>query len=491
MDRAKFFADTPFVKSIEPDTGALHLKGYASTWTLDRDQEYVERNAFDGTIEKFLGTNPILLWQHDLEKPIGVVKAMAVDDNGLDVECFIPKPDDKEPDWTHLAYSKVKGGIVKTFSIGGFFERIHKGAKRAIQKVDLFEISVVSVPSNPDSIFAAAVKSIEGLSRPEFTVAHVQQMEQIIGMKPITDPELSMMSDDEKQARYEFLSEIYRKTGKLPPKRDAWKRVVDSKGKPIEDRTDLLLKTIREVQGKIEYDAIKAVTLSDSDESDLKSAVDGAETAIEDLEDVLTRITGIDFDADEADANGEGVSDSTKSALAVAVKGARALVTETRELLETKKGRVLSRENERRLRAMRNEIDAILAQVASADERQEEEHDGDGSTTSIERRDTEVETLEDDLAELLAPNERLADDGMIERSDDGGKSWVPVWDSKARPTNLRKGDGDRMCSNCIHWRAPGGNTSRAGYCRKYNYPTRGDQLSDGFSAKGDTSGGKD
>lgn len=395
-DQAEFYADVPFHKSAHQGSGDLVLKGYASTWTLDRDQEYVERDAFDGTIEKFLGTNPILLWQHDLEKPIGVVKGMSLDDNGLDVEAFIPRPDDREPDWTHLAYNKVKSGIVKTFSIGGFFNRIHKGAQRAISKVDLFEVSVVSVPSNPDSIFAAAVKSVAGGRRPELTGAHMQQMAMLIGMQPVSDPEIAVMSADEKYARYEFLCEIYRKTGKLPPAYDAWEKVVDGKGRPVLDRLDRVLSLKAMVDGMVFSEKDSAAVAVDVPGDEV---IGGIEETVREMKDVLL-----------GDDN-------------------------------VKKGRVLSRANEQRLRRMRDEIDTILAQI---------------------RRDSEQDEEDDENGD--------------------GKGRLAL-DTKARPTNLRAGTDTESCSNCQFWRAPTGGGDN-GFCEKFNFPTTGDQLSDGFEAKG-------
>jgi HK97 family phage prohead protease len=500
-DRAKFFADTPFVKSVADGSGDLILKGYASTWTLDRDQEYVERGAFDGTVEKFLQTNPILLWQHDLEKPIGVVKSMMVDDNGLDVECYVPRPDDREPDWAHLAYNKVKAGIVKTFSIGGFFQRVHKGAKRAIEKVDLFEVSVVSVPSNPDSIFAAAVKSIEGGSRPDLTTQHTSQMAQLLGMHPVTDPELAMMDSDEKYQRYEFLAEIYRKTGKMPPAFDAWEKVTNEKGRPVFDRLDKVLSLKALVDGSVFSDTAKhsrvvvtkqpTVELADDEKQTIVDAVDALDSAANDLEGVLEKALGINFDTGEPDESGDE-PDTARSTLQITVNAAKAAVAEAKDVLGgedgEKRGRVLSRANERRLRQMRGEIDSILSQLREDEEiERENAAAADDSPTASHRGAEDLDTLEEGLE--LGENERLSDDGMIERSDDAGKSWYPVRDAKAKPTNLRAAEGDQSCGNCQFWRAPsGGGGTGSGFCRKFNFPTKANQLSDGF-AKADSGSG--
>jgi HK97 family phage prohead protease len=318
-DRTKFFVDVPATKAAEAPSGDLKLLGYASTWTLDRDNEYVEKSAFDGSLEKYLGQNPILLWQHDLERPIGRVEAALVDEHGLHVRAHVPKPEPGEPDWAHLAYNKIKSGIIKTFSIGGFFERGVKGGKRVINGVDLFEISVVSVPSNPDSIFAAAVKSLEGRHRPELTPQHIAQMKQVLGMEPVADPELAAMLDEERKERYEELAEIYRKTGKLPPSFDAYREVVR------------------------EYEARDTETIDQ--EATLERA---GKIAV-----LIQRVQGYAPSVKEIAAE---VAEDEKEKLA---------------RLEEKAGRVLSKANEAKLRQALDSIQGILQAVDEMDEEPE------------------------------------------------------------------------------------------------------------------------
>lgn len=219
-EREEFHVDIPFTKAAAGEKGDLELVGYASTWVKDRDGERIDPKAFDDTIESYLSKNPIVLWQHNHDCPLGSITKMEVDETGLRVTAIVPKPADGEAPWAHTAYSKIAAGIVKTFSIGGYFERELRPPAEGdyfdydlmdivIVRVDLYETSCVSVPANADSIYEAARKAF-GESDPaamldERRRAALKQVEQLLGMKDVTDPELVGMSDEERLERFDLL----------------------------------------------------------------------------------------------------------------------------------------------------------------------------------------------------------------------------------------------------------------------------------------------
>lgn len=229
--RAAFKVDFPFTKTLPDDekarqAGDLILRGYASTWVEDRDGEFVDPGAFDKSLPLYLEKNPIVLWQHDQKMPIAKATEAMVDNNGLVFAALMHKPDAKQPDWAHHAYQSIKSGVVRTFSIGGFFEREFVMGRAVIKTIELMEVSVVSIPSNPDSIFEAAAKAVKGAShRPQLLDGHLKQMRQIIGVEPITDPELSIMTARERVERYQEIAEAFRKSGRIPPAIDEWHRL--------------------------------------------------------------------------------------------------------------------------------------------------------------------------------------------------------------------------------------------------------------------------
>jgi HK97 family phage prohead protease len=259
--RAAFTVDIPFTKTLPDDekarqAGDLILRGYASTWVEDRDGEYVDPGAFDESLPKYLAKNPIILWQHEQKMPIATATEASVDGNGLTVAVLMSKPDTHQPDWLHHAYQSIKSGIVRTFSIGGFFEREFVMGRAVIKKVELMEISVVSIPSNPDSIFEAAAKAVQGGSRrPRLLDGHLKQMRQIIGVEEITDPELAIMSAAERVQRYKLLSEAFRKAGRMPPAIDEWHKLngemdtIGTRDQAI-DLTQRMISLVQKVHGE-------------------------------------------------------------------------------------------------------------------------------------------------------------------------------------------------------------------------------------------------
>jgi len=240
LQRKRFVVDVPFDAKATA-SGDLALTGYASTFVQDRDEERVLPGAFDEDLPAYLAKNPILLWQHNQDWPIGNVTTGEVDDKGLRVHAVVPKPIPGEEPWKVSAYQSIKRGIVRTFSIGGYMHREMRvkdspldtgmmDAEVVITKVELFEVSVVWIPANPESLFDAAVKSLHGAGHgPVLTRRSVRQMTELVGIRKLADPELKAMTDGERDQRYDDLGRVYRRAGCLPPDRDAWQRVLQER----------------------------------------------------------------------------------------------------------------------------------------------------------------------------------------------------------------------------------------------------------------------
>lgn len=146
------------IKSVTAATdGTLTLKGYGNTWGLDRDGETTHRKAFDHTLEEFLTGNPILLYNHKEGQEIGTVVVARPDAKGLYVEAEVPPPPDRAPGWHVKCYHDIKRRILRAFSMGGVFHRGKSADTRShILRVDLYEMSVVSIPANGQSLFEVA-----------------------------------------------------------------------------------------------------------------------------------------------------------------------------------------------------------------------------------------------------------------------------------------------------------------------------------------------
>ncbi len=243
LERKRFSVDVPFAKAAQKGDGTLELVGYASTWILDRDREIVAPGAFDASLPDYLGKNPILLWQHNPDWPIGTVKSAEIDDTGLRVVAEVPKPEDGAAGWEWTAYGKIKAGVVRTFSIGGFMSYDVSGKLLIIKEVELFEISVVSIPANPDSIFEAAQKALRGEPTVRLSDKAQAQMAQLLGAEPLDDPDLAELDEAGRGERYEELALLYRAAALEPPEEGAWKaieaRLSDGEG-PLDVADDVL-----------------------------------------------------------------------------------------------------------------------------------------------------------------------------------------------------------------------------------------------------------
>lgn len=161
-----FQMDFKSLKKSDGTTGTK-IKGYASTPTVDRYKDVVEPEAFRETILKAYKKNPMILFQHDPMQPIGKATVLSIDSSGLYIEAEIHNDPVEE---------KIAQGILRTMSIGyipleteyrdknGYVLNIQDpndmsriwnedGVKRIIKRLDLVEVSIVTVPANPDALF--------------------------------------------------------------------------------------------------------------------------------------------------------------------------------------------------------------------------------------------------------------------------------------------------------------------------------------------------
>jgi|TARA_R110002051_G_scaffold306568_1_gene377216 HK97 family phage prohead protease len=149
----KIFNLTSNIKSVEEaDDGSVNIKGYASTNDTDRAGDVIKKEAWEkGGLDNF-GNNPIILFNHDYNKPIGRATSLETDDKGLKITANLSK---SAGDITNL----VKEGILRAFSVGFRVkdaDYMEDGDGYLIKDAELFEVSVVSVPANQAATFSVA-----------------------------------------------------------------------------------------------------------------------------------------------------------------------------------------------------------------------------------------------------------------------------------------------------------------------------------------------
>ncbi len=138
------------------------VTGYASTDDVDRQNDIVEPSAFAQTMPLYM-KNPIMFFGHDWwNKPIGKILDYSIKEHGLWIKAQVSKTADD-------IWQLIKEGILKTFSIGfdildsedvddksqkGSYELVRK--IRKITKLELYEISIVNIPANPQAVIESA-----------------------------------------------------------------------------------------------------------------------------------------------------------------------------------------------------------------------------------------------------------------------------------------------------------------------------------------------
>ena len=156
----KIYQWTSTFKSLgETDDGGVNIKGSASTNGLDRAGDIIESEAWmKGGLENYKG-NPIILFNHDYNKPIGRASGLEVTDKGLEITAKISKA---AGDVTQL----VKDGVLGAFSVGfrcKDSEYMTETDGYKIKDAELFEVSVVSVPCNQGATFGLS-KSFDSIA---------------------------------------------------------------------------------------------------------------------------------------------------------------------------------------------------------------------------------------------------------------------------------------------------------------------------------------
>jgi len=159
MSKTKIFHWTNTFKSLgEDDDGGVNIKGSASTNALDRAGDIIEAEAWTkGGLENFK-QNPILLFNHDYNRPIGKATSLEVTDKGLEITGRISKAAGEIKEL-------VKDGVLGAFSVGfkvkdADYMTETDGYK--IKDAELFEVSVVSIPCNQGATFGLS-KSFDSI----------------------------------------------------------------------------------------------------------------------------------------------------------------------------------------------------------------------------------------------------------------------------------------------------------------------------------------
>jgi HK97 family phage prohead protease len=167
------------------------FKFVASSEAVDRHGEVIKQ---DGWLLERYKSNPVILWGHDHYKlPIGKSDNVYVDnENRLIVEgTFASKEANPLADNVRMLYNE---GMINTVSVG-FIPLEMNG--NIITKAELLEISLVTVPANPEAVSLMKSKgfdTISGFSFDEFMKSaddevevEEEEKEEVVEEKPVEE----------------------------------------------------------------------------------------------------------------------------------------------------------------------------------------------------------------------------------------------------------------------------------------------------------------
>ena len=149
----KMFNLTSTFKSHEADDGSVMIRGMASTADFDRAGDSISIEAWQKGGLKNFEKNPIILFNHDYNRPIGRATGLKAGPNGLELECKISK------NAPGNVAELVKDGVLGAFSVGFKVkdaDYLKETDGLMIKDAELFEVSVVSVPCNQAATFSLA-----------------------------------------------------------------------------------------------------------------------------------------------------------------------------------------------------------------------------------------------------------------------------------------------------------------------------------------------
>lgn len=156
------FGEKPELKIMNEngDDGMFRFEGMASTFgNVDFDGDIIESGAFTSSLERLearRGTTGRLmpvLFSHSTSAPVGVFTSLTETEDGLFAKGELPFAD------TFVSgriVPQMRAGSIRAMSIGfQILERRFEGSTRIIEKIELFEASLVVFGANPQALITS------------------------------------------------------------------------------------------------------------------------------------------------------------------------------------------------------------------------------------------------------------------------------------------------------------------------------------------------
>lgn len=176
----------------------LRIRGIASTPVIDRHDDIVDFEAMKQAGFGYL-ENPVVLLQHRSEDVIGQTLSYIVDEADQQIEVVMELNNDIKG-----VFDNVRKGNLRALSIGfnlksWRIDRIEEREIMVITGLELLEISVVTIPANPQAYFTLE-KSLKAMR--DTIKSQPTNDDEIVGETPAQEPEMEPVNEEVKQEEW-------------------------------------------------------------------------------------------------------------------------------------------------------------------------------------------------------------------------------------------------------------------------------------------------
>ena len=294
----KIFNLTSTFKSHEVEDGSVMIRGMASTNDFDRAGDTISPDAWAKGGLKNFENNPIILFNHDYNKPIGRATGLKVTPNGLELEAKISKSAPES------VCDLVKDGVLGAFSVGFRVkdaDYLSETDGYKIKDAELFEVSVVSVPCNQAATFSLAKSFDSETEWEDFKKTFTNRVD-LASQSLAKDDKLSVASDtlDGAQAQKEIKMSEEVKTPEVDLEAFAKKVAEETAAKIAMKQAEAKAADEAAVAEAAEKAAEEAEVKAAQEEEVKQAVVTGVQSGTEKLmEDVQKELTKRDADMAE------------------------------------------------------------------------------------------------------------------------------------------------------------------------------------------------
>ena len=294
----KIFNLTSTFKSHEVEDGGVMIRGMASTNDFDRAGDTISPDAWAKGGLKNFENNPIILFNHDYNKPIGRATGLKVTPNGLELEAKISKSAPES------VCDLVKDGVLGAFSVGFRVkdaDYLSETDGYKIKDAELFEVSVVSVPCNQAATFSLAKSFDSETEWEDFKKTFTNRVD-LASQSLAKDDKLSVASDtlDGAQAQKEIKMSEEVKTPEVDLEAFAKKVAEETAAKIAMKQAETKAAEEAAAAEAAEKAAAEAEAKAAQEEEVKQAVVTGVESGAERLmEDVQKELTARNADMEE------------------------------------------------------------------------------------------------------------------------------------------------------------------------------------------------